>query len=458
MRDRRDGVVGTAEVDENDGDDARARVDHCSPSVVYRAAASLPRSLREDAVQQSPGAAHLEFDGPSASGPGIPRNPLQRMTEQLTNSTMRRAVLYLFYDERGTVDDYIPYKLRALRPFAERISVVVNGLLDDAGRSALEEVADDIWVRPNEGFDVGGFQEGLRRLGDEVEAYDELILMNYTWFGPVRPFAPLFERMDAAQLDFWGLTDHGPVTPHPYLGKGTMPAHLQSHWLAVRRPMLASDAWRRYWDEMPPIRSYADSIHHHESRFTEYFHEAGFSGIAAYPYQDYAPLEHPAFEAASQLLDDGCPALKRRPLFHDPLYLDRMGLIGRWLVESAASEGYPMRFIWQSMAQTAAPRTLYTNAAMMEILPEQISDWDPASPPRIVAILHIFYPDMTDGLLDRLALVTPGVDLVVTTADEQKADAIRATIARRADPAIRRSEVRVVESNRGRDQSAFYVT
>lgn len=381
------------------------------------------------------------------------------MTEDTSLTPKRRAILYLVYDERGTIDDYIPYKLERLRPFAERIMVVVNGLLGDEGRATLEAVADDVWQRENTGFDVGGFQEGIRRLGDDVDQYDELILMNYTWFGPVRPFEPLFERMDAADdVDFWGLTDHGPVTPHPYLGEGTMPAHLQSHWLAVRRPVLQSDAWRRYWDEMPPITSYGDSIHFHESRFTEYFEQAGFRARTAYPYQDYAPLTHPAFEAASQLLDDGCPALKRRPLFHDPLYLDREGLIGRWLVESACREGYPMEFIWQSMAQSAPPRVLYTNAAMMEILPEQVSEWDPAAPPRIVAIVHIFYPEMTDELLDHVALITPGVDLVVTTADETKADEIRARIAERADPGVRRSEVRVVGSNRGRDQSAFYIT
>ncbi|MBN9139603.1 MAG: hypothetical protein J0H23_02140 [Micrococcales bacterium] len=373
-------------------------------------------------------------------------------------SALRRAILYLIYDERGSIDDYIPYKLERLRPFAERIIIIVNGKLDDAGRMRLTKVSDEIWQRENVGFDVGGFREGLSRLGSEIADYDEIILMNYTWFGPVRPFEPLFERMDAADLDFWGLTDHGAVTPDPLTGTGTMPDHLQSHWIAVRRSMFLSDAWRRYWDEMPDITSYHDSIQFHEARFTSHFRAAGFRGEAAFPHQDYAPLLHPAFEAASQLIDDGCPALKRRPLFHDPLYLDREGLIGRWLVEAACAEGYPMPFIWQSMAQSAAPRVLYTNAAMMEILSEQVSDWDEERPPRIAAITHIYYPEMADELLDRLALVSPGVDLVVTTSDDEKAGIIRALIAERADPGILSSEVRITAANRGRDQSAFYIT
>ena len=109
----------------------------------------------------------------------------------------RRVIFYLLHDSRGEVDDYILYKLAELRPFAEHIFVVVNGDLTEKGRRRLEGVADTVWVRENVGFDVWGYKTALEEFGDErLAEYDELILMNYTWFGPVRSFAPLFERMD----------------------------------------------------------------------------------------------------------------------------------------------------------------------------------------------------------------------------------------------------------------------
>lgn len=370
----------------------------------------------------------------------------------------RRIIVYLLYDARGLVDDYVPYKLERLRPFADRILVVVNGALTDAGRATLEGVADDVLQRENVGYDVGGYSAALDHLGDELAEYDELILMNYTWFGPVRPLEPLFERMDREPLGFWGLTDHGPITPHPLARTGTMPAHIQSHWIAVRRSLFLSPEWREYWRDMPPITSYDDSILWHESRFTKHFADRGHPYRVAFSYQDYPPSTHPAFLNARELLDDGCPALKRRPFFHDPLYLDREAIIGRLLVDSATSQGYPERFIWQSMSRTSQPRVLYTNASMMEILPSSNSTFDPERPPSVVAVVHIYYDEMTVELLDRLTTLPVGYDLVVTTSDEQKAERIRAVIAERADPAIGAAEVRVVESNRGRDQSAFYVT
>lgn len=371
----------------------------------------------------------------------------------------RRVIFYLIYDERGNVDDYIPYKLERLRPFAECIVVIFNGVISDRGRAALEPFVDELWERDNVGFDVGGYAMALEQFGDDrLAGFDELILMNYTWFGPVRPFEPLFDRMNALEVGFWGITDHGPSDPNPVTFKGVMPSHIQSHWIAVRSSVFLTEGWKRYWREMPRITSYRESILLHESRFTEHFEQLGHTYAVAYPHENYAPSMHPAFENAITLLDDGCPVVKRRPFFHDPLYLDREAIIGRWLVQSATSQGYPERFIWQSMTRSATAKVLYTNASMMEILPSDAVRYDSQSPLRTVAIVHIFYEEMTDELLDHLSTLPSQFDLIVTTSDEVKAGIIRSVIERRTDLRAGKSEVRVVASNRGRDQSAFYVT
>ncbi|MET4782125.1 rhamnan synthesis F family protein [Glaciihabitans sp. UYNi722] len=371
----------------------------------------------------------------------------------------RRVIFYLIYDARGNVDDYIPYKLERLRPFADCIVVIFNGVISDTGRAALEPFVDELWERKNVGFDVGGYAMALERFGEaRLAEFDELILMNYTWFGPVRPFEPLFDRMNALHVGFWGITDHGPTDPNPVTFKGVMPSHIQSHWIAVRSSVFLTEEWKRYWGEMPRIKSYRESILLHESRFTEHFERLGHSYAVAFPHENYAPSMHPAFENAITLLDDGCPVVKRRPFFHDPLYLDREAIIGRWLVQSATSQGYPERFIWQSMTRSATAKILYTNASMMEILPSDAVRYDGRSPLRTVAIVHIYYEDMTDELLDRLSTLPSQFDLVVTTSDEAKAEVIRSVIERRTDLNLEKSEIRIVPSNRGRDQSAFYVT
>ncbi|MGA1827650.1 rhamnan synthesis F family protein [Microbacterium sp.] len=372
-------------------------------------------------------------------------------------SAGRRVVFYLLHDSRGDVDDYIVYKLAELRPFAEHIFVVVNGDLTEEGRRRLEPVADTVWVRENVGFDVWGYKTALAHFGAaRLAEYDELILMNYTWFGPVRSFAPLFERMDQQPVDFWGMTDYAGETPNPYTLTGVLHRHLQSHWIAVRRSMFTTDAWRDYWNDMPMITTYVDSILEHESRFTHHFEQLGFESAVAFAVDDY-PSKHPALLNAELLMDDGCPALKRRAFFHYPPYLDQHAVIGRWTIEKAESYGYPVAMLYQNLVKNAPPKSLYTDASMMEVLPDVDVSYDPAKPLRLAAVVHIYYEEMTDELLDRLVMLPEKFDLFVTTTDQTKADAIRTILDQRADAKVAHSEIRILPSNRGRDLSAFFI-
>lgn len=370
----------------------------------------------------------------------------------------RRVIFYLYFEPQGIVGDYVPYKLARLRPFAETIVVISNGPLTDDGRTSLESVADHVWTRENIGFDVWGYKEALERFGeDRLAEYDELILMNYTWYGPVRPFEPVFERMESREIDFWGITEHGGAPHNPFDVKlPPLPPHIQSHWIAVRPRLFLSDAWREYWRDMPMIKSYIDSVMSHESRFTAHFESLGFPHQVAFPPEDY-PTVHPAFDSALKLIEDGCPVLKRRPFFHDPLYLDSNAVVGRWLMDAAAEGGYPVDMILSDVVRSAEPRVLNTNASLLEIMPDTDISYDSSAPLRLAAVVHIFYEEMTDELLTGVSYLPEPYDLFITTTSPEKALFIDEVIARRADPRMKHVEVRVLPSNRGRDLSAFFV-
>jgi lipopolysaccharide biosynthesis protein len=367
---------------------------------------------------------------------------------------MRRVIFYLFYDPRGQVDDYVIHKLEALRSHAEHIFVVSNSPLLPESAARLAQVADTVWERENVGFDVWAYKQALEQFGRERLAdYDELILMNYTFFGPVGSFDPMFADMDADdQIDFWGVTEHAEVV-HNEKSRGVhLEAHIQSHWISVRRSMFTSAAFEAYWDEMPMITSYDDSIRRHEARFTEHFERAGFRRRVAFPESDY-PSQHPIMDNATMMIADGCPIVKRRTFFHDPLYLERRAILGRDLFAMVEDRGYPVDMLLSNLARTSRPRDLATNLGLLDVLPDHDLGYDPDHPLRIVAVAHIYYVDMTEELVERFRMLPGRFDLVVTTTDHARRDQIVEILAGLGIEA----DVRVVESNRGRDISAFFI-
>lgn len=368
---------------------------------------------------------------------------------------MKRAGIFLFYDPEGKVDDYILGCLGSLQQHMDYLLVVSNSPLDETNRKRLESVSSEVMERKNVGYDVGAYRDGLRHLGwDHMGDYDELVLFNYTFFAPIHPWAGLFERTDKWDTDFWGITEHDEVRPHPFLPKLVMPRHIQSHWIAVRASLSTTKDWRTYWEDMPPIESYNDSIQWHESRFTGYFNALGYRHEVAYNVDDY-PSANPVFDNASLLLQDGCPILKRRNLFHNPLHLDRFAIIGADMLEQARAAGYDTDLILSNLARTSKPRDLVTNAGLTWVVPQSASEetYAAAATQKILAVAHIFYADMAEEILQRLSVLPKGYYLVATTSNEENQAQIRAVMERYGVE----GEVRVVASNRGRDIGAFLV-
>ena len=234
-----------------------------------------------------------------------------------------RCVVFLFYDKDGIVDQYVLDMLDDLRENAAFVYVAVNGVITPEGRARLARHSDEVFCRVNAGFDVGGYRDAIFNLGfRELAKYDELVLMNYTFFAPLYPFREMFETMNPKDLDFWGITKHHTVPGDPYDGKivyGYLPEHLNSHFFALRRDFFLSWSYRDFICNMKNPGSYLESITQYEVIFTKHFADLNYKW-AAYADSDrfegtyYAPF---MFAASELIEEDRCPIVKRRTFFSD---------------------------------------------------------------------------------------------------------------------------------------------
>ena len=282
---------------------------------------------------------------------------------------MNRGLVYFHFDPHHQVRDYVLAALSSLRPHADHVLLVSNSPIGDADRARLEPCCDEILQRPNEGLDVGAYRAGLEHLGwERLADFDELILTNHTYYAPLHPWEEVLTRAAGWEgISFWGMTEHAAMRPHPFLARRELPRHLQSHWIAVRRGLLTAPDFREYWERMPPVSSYRDSIQWHESRLTGHFAELGHTWQVAFPVDRYRSA-NPAIEEAPALLVDGCPLLKRRALFHDPLHQDRQAVVGGELLEAAVEAGYSEDLILSDVVHTATARDLIVNAGLTEVV------------------------------------------------------------------------------------------
>lgn len=369
---------------------------------------------------------------------------------------MRRIAFYLFYDKDGIVDEYIYFKLTELKKHVDEIFFVSNSKIKSEYRKRLETVVDTIYCRENIGFDVWAYKEAMEVYGSEkLNKFDEIILLNYTFYGPIFPFNEMFEWAESKSIDFWGISDHKEMIPNPFTGDGVLPRHIQSHFIAVRKSVFSSIEFKNYWEKMPMITSYTDSVLNHESKFTKYFHDKGFDFDVYVNSEEYGS-DYPVFIEVDKTIENRSPILKRRVFFHDPIWLDVNSVELKKAIDLVKTKSnYDTRLIWSNINRSAEPRHLLTNAEQIRIFDENSNEEVINKEAKIAVIAHVYYPDMISEILDCVDKIPVKFDLYISTVGEKSKSIIVDYIEKNST--LNNVKVRLVPKNRGRDISSLFI-
>lgn len=296
---------------------------------------------------------------------------------------MKRCGIFLFFDKDGVVDKYVVHMLRCLKPNIEHLLVVCNGYVNREGLTALQAETDDVLCRVNLGMDVGGYREGLFYLGwEKLSQFDEVVLLNYTFFGPIYPFSEMFDAMEQRDVDFWGITKHHKVDPDPFGVNryGYLPEHIQSHFMVLRKSLFMSYAYKDFIFNTPNPRTYLESICEYETIFTKHFEDLGFTwdvyvNTDKYEGYSYCPI---MFYTKEMMEQQRCPIIKRRSFFTD--YSDFMlNSCGEPAVNAYEfirdHTDYDTEYIWENILRLENLRDIHRVMHFNYMLPSYDTDY-----------------------------------------------------------------------------------
>ena len=378
---------------------------------------------------------------------------------------MKRLGIFFFFEKNGYVDDFVTYYLADLVKNLSELVIVCNGKLCESGRAAFERFTGNIVVRENKGLDVWAYKTALDQYGwDRLAAFDEVVMTNATLMGPVRPLKEMFDAMaENPDLDFWGLTVHHGAEGNPFKGKhifSYLPVHIQSHFIVYRKKFLQSPDLQKYWNEMPMIESYNDSVQRYEAVFTKIFADKGYKWDVYVKTDDLREFtDYPLLVCPARLLrDKKCPLFKRRSFMHPyEAYLnDTAGEPVRELYAYLRDEtSYPLDLVWSNMIRTMHPFDFTRNLGLTRVIQPQLQDPDLAqrlrAARRIALAMHLYFMDMLPQSLAFAANFPPETDVFISTDTQEKKEQIEQAFAACGLHSV---TVLVVE-NRGRDVAAF---
>lgn len=374
---------------------------------------------------------------------------------------MKRVAIYFFYDKDGVVDRYVNYFLEDFKKNLDRLIVVCNGKLTPEGRQEFSKYTNEIIVRENKGFDVWAYKEGIEYIGwDNLKNYDELIMLNMTIMGPIYSFKEMFDEMDSRkELDFWGITKFHkfPVDPWGLIKYGYIPEHIQSHFIAVRNPMLTSYEFKQHWEKMRMINTYFESVSYHESIFTKKFSDKGFKSDSYINSDDLKDFtDHPIIDYPKKIIEEKrCPIFKRRSFFnpYDDFLTRSMGRSSLELFKYIEENtNYDVNLIWDNILRVENMYDIKNTLHLNYNLPSNYNLLKDNNSKKIGLFFHIYFEDLIEECFNYVSNMPEYVDIFITTDKENK----KIKIENKFSELKNKVDIKIIE-NRGRDVSAFLV-
>jgi hypothetical protein len=183
-----------------------------------------------------------------------------------------RLAVMAHYDPRGEVAPHVRRQVTALAESVDDLVVVSTAELTGSARAWLERHGR-VLPRANYGYDFFSYKTGLESV--ELRRYDEVVVCNDTYVGPLVDYPTIFASMADRPVDFWGLTASRRVHPH-----------VQSFFLAFRPWLVQSQAFARFWHGMSPVSDRATVISQYEVGLTRALSDGGFTWAAYFSESD----------------------------------------------------------------------------------------------------------------------------------------------------------------------------
>lgn len=190
---------------------------------------------------------------------------------------MKRCGIVVLYNEEGLVVPYVEILLKSIKEVLYKLVIVVNGNIQKAEKEKLCSYTQYIFYRKNIGYDGGAYKDVFMEYlkGEDWEQWDEILLMNDTFYGSFFSWNGVFEVMEEESCDFWGLTYHPGGESKLFNGRIIAP-HIQSYFIVVKKRMFLSPYFLKFWEEMPYPETYKDAVEKFEIAFSVYFSGKGF--------------------------------------------------------------------------------------------------------------------------------------------------------------------------------------
>ena len=358
---------------------------------------------------------------------------------------------------------YVAYALKKYREVSDCIVVVTDISADHPNFNEINEVADLVVRSPSGQIQTSldGYRLGLAAINsEELTRYDEIIFVDSACYGPIFALRPILDDPRRASLDFWSVGFFTKKSNAAIADKITLDRVMTLNFFTVHRRVAMSPVFLDFMRANTVFRDSADYRVSGEHALHLALDRAGFKWDC-FIQPDQIHTAEPLLYEAAEVVSLGCPIILKDIFSLDPLTVDMQAVDCRAALEALkqSESDFDASMIWESILPYHPLRLIQSNMDDLRIFesgPAEVpkKQWNFGGKVAIVA--HIFYVDVLQEFFDLAVNIPCDFDFYISTSSQQHKRRIEERL--KSFNCGGRTEVRVVEQNRGRDMSSLFIT
>lgn len=375
-----------------------------------------------------------------------------------------RLGVFAFGDAQGIVDEYVLYLLEDMAKVLSDLVIVSYTKLTDEGYRKFEKYSNRIICVNDAECDVAACGKAIMEhiTLDGLTQYDELVLFNDSFYGPIWSFTQVVEEMEQKNVDFWGITlcdERLEVLINQREVYKTK--YIQRYFMVFNKQLVASDTFSEGWKLVLSKETAQEQIDQYEEYFTEKLEAAGYQWDT-YIHLDELKSKKENMVSYDEHMPDYMLIEKKSPVLLKEIfaesYEERINYAGgealaRCMQYIENQTTYDSDMIWNNLLRLYNVTDLKQNLHLNYVLPNHCVKKKPEGNASVAVVIHSYYVDLLDDIYHYAKQVPEYVDLYITTGSIEKKKAIEEKFVQLN---CKKFEV-VLTENRGRDLAALLV-
>lgn len=375
-----------------------------------------------------------------------------------------RLGVFAFGDTQGVVDDYVLYLLDDMKKLLSELVIVSYKNLTDEGYKKFEKYTTRVICVDEAECDEAAWGKAIvEHISIEnLAKYDEVVLFDDSFFGPIESFVPVFEKMERDNIDFWGISlceECEKVLRNQR--KLCSPRHIEHYFMVFKKRVLVSEEFSKGWNQVLSKENLEEMRKQYDRCFTENLVEAGYRWDTFIHLEELRTtkdnmVSYDEYMPDYMLIEKKSPVLLKK-IFAES-YEERINYAGgealaRSMQYIEEKTSYDSNMIWDNLLRLYNVADLKQNLHLNYVLSNRCVKKKPEGKLSVAVVIHSYYVDLLDELYHYAKQVPEYVDLYITTGSVEKKQAIEEKFVRLN---CKKFEV-ILTQNRGRDLAALLV-